>query len=548
MEQKLRFAPLIRVSTERQEDQGESLRVQTTLIDHWVEKVLNGTIPDNCREYHGQEHATPKFERQILDKLLADASTGKFDAIIVENISRWSRDNRRSAEGLDKLQANGIRFFVGAVEYDLFNNQQKLFLTMGVSMEEFHAKELARKGALGKISKAQRGLNPLGGKLPYGRTFDKRSGQWGIDPIKQATIKDAIARYLDEEHPESIPKIAATIGMDHTYLWRILDGKLGSDYKINITSRSNRIDETVIMQIPPLVDDDTIAAVKRKLAAKRTYDKGVIKYQHLLSRMIFCSVCGYALSSYPGIDGRNRYYFHQSHIHKEGQEIVLPCRFKHMVKATEIENAVLLDLVQTLGDPARFQKAIRDATPDMTEIDNLNREKDQLNLELKRSSAQIDKIVTAIGNGVISNENAKRNMDRINERVEFLNSRLGIIDAKIRSIPDPAQVKRLSVFTGKVFSAMIRMNPQMMLEKDFHYKQRFIKNAIGGKDAEGKKLGVYMSESDSGFTFEIRGILGISQLSLPLSDDYLIDAFHLDAEYQDIEKELAAIKSSLLAL
>ena len=46
----LRFAPIIRVSTEKQEKEGESLKTQTAQIKSYV-KSLNGIIPDSCWEY-----------------------------------------------------------------------------------------------------------------------------------------------------------------------------------------------------------------------------------------------------------------------------------------------------------------------------------------------------------------------------------------------------------------------------------------------------------------------------------------------------------------
>jgi hypothetical protein len=59
---KLRFAPIIRVSTDKQEQQGESLRTQKTQILQYVES-LGGEIPANCWRYSGQEHATPSDQR-----------------------------------------------------------------------------------------------------------------------------------------------------------------------------------------------------------------------------------------------------------------------------------------------------------------------------------------------------------------------------------------------------------------------------------------------------------------------------------------------------
>ena len=79
---KLRFAPLIRVSTEKQEKQGESLQTQRKQIEQYV-KNLGGYIPDRCWKYSGQEHATPGQERGNLDRLLEDSSKDIFDAVIV---------------------------------------------------------------------------------------------------------------------------------------------------------------------------------------------------------------------------------------------------------------------------------------------------------------------------------------------------------------------------------------------------------------------------------------------------------------------------------
>jgi hypothetical protein len=62
---RLRFAPLIRVSTEDQEKQGESLKSQEKEIRQYV-KFLKGTIPEQCWQYCGQEHATPDYERKKL--------------------------------------------------------------------------------------------------------------------------------------------------------------------------------------------------------------------------------------------------------------------------------------------------------------------------------------------------------------------------------------------------------------------------------------------------------------------------------------------------
>ena len=121
----LRFAPIIRVSTEKQEKRGESLHTQVKQIKQYVEN-LGGTIPESCWKYTGQESATPDKERTLLNNLLADSGKDIFDAVIVCDASRWSRDNLKSKTGLNILRQNGIKFFVATAEYNLFDPDQSL--------------------------------------------------------------------------------------------------------------------------------------------------------------------------------------------------------------------------------------------------------------------------------------------------------------------------------------------------------------------------------------------------------------------------------------
>jgi DNA invertase Pin-like site-specific DNA recombinase len=60
---------------------------------------MGGIIPEYCWQYTGQEHATVGYERDKLNKLLQDSGKGIFDAVIVCDPSRWSRDNKNK-EGL----------------------------------------------------------------------------------------------------------------------------------------------------------------------------------------------------------------------------------------------------------------------------------------------------------------------------------------------------------------------------------------------------------------------------------------------------------------
>lgn len=164
MAKTLRFAALVRVSTEQQQKRGESLNTQTKQITQAVEQ-LGGTV---TRWYKGQQHATAGYEHQLVDELLADAQKKRkpFDAIIVADASRWSRDNGKSKQGLKILRKNNIRFFTHSEERDLFDPPTNLFLGMYAEIGEFQANEQKRKSVLNKIELAKQG-KPSAGSLPW---------------------------------------------------------------------------------------------------------------------------------------------------------------------------------------------------------------------------------------------------------------------------------------------------------------------------------------------------------------------------------------------
>ncbi|MBE9546921.1 MAG: recombinase family protein [Proteobacteria bacterium] len=168
MEKKLRFAPLIRVSTEGQAKRGESLYTQRKQLKSAIES-LDGTV---YQWYAGQEHATPDQERKILNELIQDAQHQKFDAVMVADMSRWSRDNRKSKKHLDILKHHNIRFYVGTREFNLYEPLPSFMLGMGIEVAEFFAKEQAYKSIINRIERAKKGY-PSCGRRPFGRTFDK---------------------------------------------------------------------------------------------------------------------------------------------------------------------------------------------------------------------------------------------------------------------------------------------------------------------------------------------------------------------------------------
>lgn len=489
----LRIAPLIRVSTEAQEEKGESLNTQKQQILRYVEH-LNGQVVS--WDYSGQEHATPDQERKKLEKLLKDASLDIFDAVMVCDLSRWSRDNRRSKDGLDILKANRIRFFVGPTEYNLDSPEQSLFIGMATEINEFFAKNQSLKSLESRITRAKRNI-PTTGKLPYGRTWTKEGG-WGVDVEKLKTIQLAAERYLAGE---SMAKIAASLGMNHSNLWKILTKRSGSDWDIVFDNNRFKINETVTIKIPPLLSQEVIDSIFRKAADNKTFTHGQLKHKYLLGRVVFCAECGNAMFGQTN-HGNRRYYRHaRGRINKCNPQLWIP--------ALDLENAIIINLFAMFGDVVRLEKAVEQATPDAKKMDELSSRLVDIGKTIADIKRQKNNVITAISEGIIENDEARSKMEKLRERETALTEEKNRIDYELSTLPDYR--KQLSNFTRaikKLGYLSIAYHPETLGKLTFEDKRKIVQAAFNGKNpTTGERLGVYVSKVEDTWHYDIRGII-----------------------------------------
>jgi site-specific DNA recombinase len=531
----LRFAPIIRVSTEEQEKKGESLNTQTSQIIGYVD-YLKGVIPEYCWRYKGQEHATPNQERAILDQLLSDADKDIFDAVIVVNLDRWSRDNKKSKEGLEIFRNNGIKFYVGSTEYDLFNNTQNLFIGLHTEFAEYQAKEQATRSIINRIARARRNI-PSGGRIPWGRTFDKKTEKWGIDEDKKRLIEIAARRYIEGKKDDGIPPIAKSLGISPSNLHKILTKFSGTEYVDHFTHPATKEVIDVPLQIPPLLDEETIRKIREKTQINIDFVRGNRVWNYLLQGRIYCKRCGYKMAGHHKPSGRVYY------IHSTFNKV---CDFKKFVPGTELENILLVQLVKTFGDPDLTEKALNRAIPDEGRL-LLVQEEEALKDNKRKLDAQKKNLVDAVADKTLSNDDVRDKNNKIDSQLRGIQIRLNTIGLELSSNPDPEEIKRVSIFAGKLISSAIKKNPRLIFRRTYEWKRKLIEQAFRGVSPDGKPLGVYIDidEKTGGFTFEVKGLFENTINHLPLSDHEILSTFNFDPEFQDANKLIKQVRSNI---
>ena len=485
----LRFAPLIRVSTEKQEKRGESLNTQKADLETDI-KSMGGKV---YKLYSGQEHATPSYERKILDELLSDAQAGKFDAVVIWSLDRWSRDNKRSADDLQILKDNNIKFFVRTQEYDLHDENAYFMVSLYSLIGRTQAYTQTRKSILSRIVRAKQGI-PVAGKLPFGRTYDKLKG-WGIDSKKQKIIADAAKRYLKGEGMESIAEL---YGMNCPNLHKILKQKCGGTWEQRFRKPELKIDETIIIKIPRLLPESVIKQIHARSKANQTYTHGMTKNNYLLSRMIFCERCGYAIFGQANEDG----VLYYRHPHNRG------CKkdFFHSIPAKQIEDAVIDDIFRMLGDKPAIEAAAKAAIPDLKEIEELKETIEQEREQLIKVGQAKDRLVDLAAKGSLTDSDIKDKMAKLRDREQKLKDQIEIHRAKCEIVPDFKAATRKTNLLLRLRQNILRSHNHLE-EMTFEEKRELLQAAFAGTDAEGKRYGVYINKNKTGnWIYTITGI------------------------------------------
>lgn len=482
MNKPIRFAPLARVSSESQKKKGSSLTVQKEQITDFVD-MLGGIISKTCWKYSGQESALPSIEkeRKLLDQLLEDADKNKFDAVIVCDTSRWSRDNVKSKQGLEILRNAGIRFFVGTMEYDLYNPEQNFILGMATEINEFQALQQLSKAMQTRIRRAKRGW-PVSRLLPVGRTFDKINKVWGIDKKVQKEIKQAAQEYIGGR---PLNHIARELGKNAQRLRNNMRLNCGTDWIQKFKVPKLNIDEEVLTPIPRLLPESLIKAVQNKALDYRNKSRGPTKHEYLLSRILRCAHCNRAMIGSSNYKGQIQYY-----THKRLEPRSRMCFTQ--INAKYIESEILDHIYGTFGDIKKIQKAIEDATPDTDKRNQLKSDLKSVNKKLAQIKKSKDSLLDMVDSGVFDAKDVKERMKKHKDRETILIEKQSSIQTQLDLIPSKKEITQKAKMAKNILLENFKSKKHLD-DMNFEEKQKFLRSFFQGQDPSGKHYAVYLT-------------------------------------------------------
>ncbi len=497
----MRFAILCRVSTEGQEKEGVSLEVQQKTLSKCVES-LNGII---TKEYIGQESAMGKKDRPIFEELLSDCSRGIFDAVMVWDLSRWSRNPEKGRYGLAILKKNGIKLFIQSQEYNLSNPETDLIVGILNELNSFTVNLQTKKAMSSKIELARRGF-PMT-TSPYGRRLvsqDKSvKAVWEVIPEYKQQAEKIYNLYV--EQGVATEKIAEMLGTDSSSVRKILFKYSGTEW-IQKVHYENR-DEIIITKIPPLLTDEQIQKAKHTARTNKQFNAR--KFQYLLGGKIKCGVCGTTfIGMTTNVGNKLRRYY--SHSNRFRTDICIK-----NIQVPLIETAVLKSLSDLFSSTKNLKLAIENAigvSRDRKEV--LISKIEECNKDLNRLEKEKVRLVQAVKKGIFEDADISKDMSEI---------RVDTIECE----------ERKKAFSNQLKSLLIDVPDDLHLRIQRYYKQ--LCNEEGSisewhQDSQqrlldwffgiSKENGVFILKNESGLAFNIAGALGGSLVGL-IEGEYL---------------------------
>jgi site-specific DNA recombinase len=198
MENRMKVAIYIRVSTDEQAHEGYSLEVQEEYLRKYAQN--NGWklyCPKNDEIYRDDESGY-SLNRPALRQLLTDASQKKFDIVLVYKVDRCSRRLQDLLNLVDELESYGIALKSATEPYDTTTSAGKLMFQQLGSFAEFERNRIIERVIPGMKKSLEKG-NWLGGYTPYGYTRNKEKKLLEVNPKESEVIKLIFSMYLQNK-------------------------------------------------------------------------------------------------------------------------------------------------------------------------------------------------------------------------------------------------------------------------------------------------------------------------------------------------------------
>lgn len=360
----IRAALYIRVSTDRQAEEGYSIEVQTERLEAYT-KTFDGDVQYEL--YIDDGFSGASLERPAMQRLIADAENGVVTHVLVLKLDRLSRSQKDTLHLIEDVFLPHNVAFVSVQESfntaTAFGRAVVGILSVFAQLERENIYERTRSGMQKRV---EAGYWPGGGGVPFGYDYDPEKGIL-VPNADAGTVRQIYELYLQGY---ALQTIANLLGLKYE--------KLAAQILLRKTNigiiEYNGVEYKGLHE--PIVSRETYEKAM-KLHALRSAARLTVPARHLLTGLLWCGVCGARLRYQKWGQAGYKLVCYSQQISKPYLVRDPDCD-NETIWAEDVEAAVAHDLLAMTADDV----GAADAAVSVTET--LQRKKAALEAKLRR--------------------------------------------------------------------------------------------------------------------------------------------------------------------
>ncbi|MCX7781744.1 MAG: recombinase family protein [Negativicutes bacterium] len=447
-----------RVSTDEQARSGYSLQDQ---IDQCRKKLLSMGL-SNIKEYIDDGYSGEFLDRPALSRLREDLRAKLIQTVIVYDPDRLSRNLTNQLIIADEIEKYGAKLEFITGSYDA-SPEGRLFFSMRGAIAEFEKEKIRERSLRGKKAKVMSG-KPLFGKEKYGYHCDRQTGQYVINEAEAEIVRLIFKKYLENmAGVATLYEQLKAMGIVNragkpfsiSVLHRILSEEMYAGTKWafqkvskNIGQKKRKVvtrnkSEWISIEVPAIIDRETF----EKTTALRRQNKAVArrntKFGYLLSGIIKCAKCGYAMNGVRFPKRNNKEYaYYVCTAYVNGKE----CANRRCVPSVELDEAVWRDIAAMFRKSGGIKKIGR--------ANNKGKTKAAAEERLKKLKARQSAVAKWIADGTIELSIIEKELQKINAEISAAQA---AIAATVQPNAKASDVKPEEVISANTFEEKRRI-------------------------------------------------------------------------------------------
>lgn len=439
-----------RVSSDH-EDQLNSLQNQKQM---WEEYIKKHEGLEFCGLYVDEGlSGTSTKKREAFNRMIHDASIGKFDLILTKEVSRFARNTVDTLQFTRQLKEYGVDVYFNIDNINTGDNDGELRLSLMATLAQEESRKISERVKSGHKQAMKNGV-VFGANRILG--YDLVDKQLSINEVEVDIVRKIFNWYLlEDESLHGIVRRLAGIGItkgkmggkiNHSSIRRILENeKYAGDlkqkkyYTVNYlthTRKKNKGDKDYIIirdNHPAIIDRDIWNKVQMKLTGnKRKYKEQGIGYsKSLFTGKIICGSCGekYRKRTMKNKDKTDRVIYKCSLNYSKGKK---GCENGSYIREDVLTN-IFTDLLTRISedkDRKIFIQNTMTALEESLSDSNTNQNLENIKKQINKIQDKKDKLLDLYMDGMLDKLGYAKKNAELQDAESQLNKELQIIENK----------------------------------------------------------------------------------------------------------------------